>query len=129
MIKAPNLAAVYAAELKLAEAKTRALDGGRRAWLAVKVGVTRPSSLALIAAAGFCGGWLVSRRSPRPTPSTEDATAAAGKGAIAGLILPFLLQAASRILPLVVNGIFTERQKADEPCTVVQTTVIHDGTA
>ena len=129
MIKAPDLAAVYAAELKLAEAKTRALDGGRRAWLAVKVKVTRPSSLALIAAAGFCGGWLVSHRFDRPAPTTEEPPAAAGKGLIAGLILPFLLQAASRILPVVISGAFTERVKAEEPCTVVQTTVIHDGTA
>jgi hypothetical protein len=128
MIKAPDLAAIYAAELKLAEARIQMLDGGRRAWLAVKVAVTRPSSLALIAAAGFCGGWLVSRRSARPEPRAGEATAA-GKGVIAGLIFPFLLQAASRILPLVVSGAFTERKKADEPCTVVQTTVIHDGTA
>ena len=128
MMKAPDLAAVYAAELRLVEARNRALDGGRRAWLAAKVAVTRPSSLAIVATAGFCGGWLVSRRAARPAPSTGERTAAS-KGLMAGLVLPFLLQAASRFLPLVVSEAFAERRRAEEPCTVVQTTVIHDGTA
>ena len=107
MIRAPDLAAVRAAELNLAEAKARTLDGGRRAWRAAKVAVTRPSSLALIAAAGFCGGWLLGRRPAPPAPSAGEATAA-GKGMIAGLIFPLLLQAASRILPLVITRAFMD---------------------
>lgn len=128
MIKAPDAASVHAAELKLFAARERTINGGRRTWRAMRTALARPSSLALVAAAGFCGGLVVSRpRARRASSSTDKGNATS----FAAMALAFAMRYASRILPVVIARVWTERKAMEStaPCAVVQTTVIHDGSA
>jgi hypothetical protein len=109
MIRSPLPADIHAAELRFAEAKQRTIDGVRRAGLAAQAALARPSSLALIAAAGFCGGWLVSRSRSKPA-ALRTGDEQAGRGSIAALLLPLALRYAGRILPGVLSRAWAERQ-------------------
>jgi len=119
----PRLADIHAAELRFVAARNRTADGGRRAWLAMNSALAHPSSLALVAAAGFCGGLLASRSGARR--ASPDKEQPAGEKPLAGLILVFFLRYAMRLLPMIVGRMWAE-QRTDEPCTVVKTTVVRD---
>ena len=98
--------------------------------LAVKSALTRPSSLAAVAAAGFGGGWLLSRSRKDRKSSEDREKPAAGTESLVSVAAAFTLRYAARMLPMILSRMWAERRK-DEPCTVVKSTVMHDqgGTA
>jgi hypothetical protein len=123
MMKSPDLGDLRAAELRFIAAKQRTVDGGRRTWESMKSALARPSSLAVVAAAGFCGGLLAgrpSRRGPAGDESSPETQSFAGLG------LAFALRYGLRLAPVILSRMREEQRKA-EPCPVVKTTVIRDG--
>ena len=116
MIKSPDLAAIRAAELRVIAAKERTAAGGHRAWLAMKSALARPSSLAIVAGAGFCGGlWLSRPRATRAPSADKDASTTAGDS-FASLVLAFALRHAAQLIPVIVSRVWAER-RSDEACS------------
>ncbi len=115
MIRAPTRAAIYAAELRVVEAKQNTRDSLCRARGALRAKLARPSTLALAAgAAGVFGFWLARRPQPRATSATGDASVAT-KTSVFGLVLAFLVRYATQGLPLILQqgltALLAARQK------------------
>lgn len=109
MMPAPDLAAIHAAELRVAQARGDTRDGLRRARFALRENLARPSTLALIAgAAGLFGFWIARR--PR-LPATSSSAGAAAKTSAAGLVLAFIVRQAMQGLPFVLQQIRAARQE------------------
>ena len=122
MMKSPDLADLHAAELRLVSAKQRTAEGARRTREAMKLALARPSSLAVVAAAGFCGGLLAGRSSRRQPAGDQGG---AGKDSFVSLVLAFGLRYAARIAPVILSRMWAERRR-DEPDAAVKVTVIRD---
>ena len=109
MMRAPDLAAIHAAELTVAQCRSDARDGLRRARLAFRENLARPSTLAVIAgAAGILGFWLAFRRPQRVTPSPAGMAA---KTSALGLVLAFIVRHAMQNLPFIVQHVRAARQE------------------
>jgi hypothetical protein len=116
MIRAPTLAAIHAAELSVAQARRNTGDSLRRARIALRATLARPSTLALVAGvAGLLGFWLARRRpQPRATPSSDGAAVNKTTSA-AGLVLAFIVRYGMQRLPLILQQLWASRQKRATP--------------
>lgn len=111
MTRAPTLAAIYAAELRVAQAKRNTRDSLHRGRVAFRAVLVRPSTLALVAVAmGLFGFWLARRPQPRATPSS-DAVAVATTTSALGLVLAFIVRYGMQRLPFILQSIWAARQK------------------
>lgn len=131
MMRAPTLAAIYAAELKVAQSKRNTRDSLRRARVALRATLARPSTLALVAgAAGLFGFWLARR----PLPQAKSS--AAGVGVITttsavGLVVAFIVRYGMQRLPFILQQVRAAVHKraarvgpdiSKSPATVVSAT-------
>src|SRR5471030_3312325 len=99
MMRAPTLAAIYAAEIKVAQFKGNTRDSLRRVPVAFRATLVRPSTLVLAAAAaGLFGFWFVRRPQPKATSASDGATIAPTTSAV-GLLLAFIVRYGMRRLP------------------------------
>ena len=112
MIKSPDLRDIQAAELRVVAAKQHTIDGARRVWTAVKSSLVRPASLAAVAAAGFCGGLLLSRRRTVPE-SSSDVERPVARESFTSVVLAFALRSAVRMLPGIASRMWTEHREAE----------------
>ena len=116
MTRAPTLAAVHKAEVRLAQSRRDTADSLRRARVAVRATLARPSTLALVAgAAGLLGFWLA-RRQPQPQaiPSSGGAAIVA-KTSVAGLVLAFVVRYAMQHLPSMLRQLWVARHQRATP--------------
>ncbi len=103
MIRAPTKAAIYAAELRVVQAKQSTRDSFCRARVALRATLARPFTLALVAgAAGLLGFWLARRPQPLATFSS-DGVGVATTTSRAGLVLAFIMRYGMRLLPFILN--------------------------
>lgn len=111
MMRAPTLAAIDAAELRVAQSKLNTRDSLCRVRVASRAALARPSTLAVVAgAAGLLGFWLARRPQPRAT-SSSDGVGVATTTSAAGLVLAFIMRYGMQRLPLVLQHIWAARQK------------------
>ena len=111
MMRAPTLAAIYAAELRVAQSKGNTRDSLRRVRVAFRATLARPSTLALVAgAAGLFGFWLARRPQPQATSPSDGATVAPTTS-VAGLVLAFIVRYAMQRLPFILQQVWAARQK------------------
>lgn len=104
-MRAPDLAAIYAAELRVAQSKQDTRDGLRRVRVAFRAALARPSTLALVAgAAGLLGIWLARRPQPQATSSSAGVAVAATTSAV-GLVLAFIVRYGMQHLPLILQQV------------------------
>ncbi|MEO7726523.1 MAG: hypothetical protein ABIS45_04670 [Burkholderiales bacterium] len=105
MKKPPTLEAIYAAELRVVQARQRTRDSliraRVRARVAVRATLARPLTLGLVAvAAGACGFWLMRRgRTRRAAVSAGVAT----KTSVAGLLVAFAMRYGRPALPFILR--------------------------
>ena len=111
MMRAPTLAAIYAAELRVAQSKRNTRDSLRRVRVAFRATLARPSTLALVAgAAGLFGFWLARRPQPQATSPSDGATVAPTTS-VAGLVLAFIVRYAMQLLPFILQQVWAAQQK------------------
>jgi len=111
MIRAPDRAAIHAAELRFAQATRNSRDSLRRVRVAFRATLVRPSTLAVIAgAAGLAGFWLARRPHPRPQ-ATASAAGVAATTSAAGLALAFIVRYGMQRLPVILQQAWVARQQ------------------
>ena len=111
MMRAPTLAAIYAAELRVAQSKGNTRDSLRRVRVAFRATLARPSTLALVAgAAGLLGFWLARRPQPQATSSSDGVTVAPITSAL-GLVLAFIVRYGMQRLPFILQQAWAARQR------------------
>jgi hypothetical protein len=114
MMRAPTRAAIYAAELRVAQAKQSTRDSLCRARSALRATLARPSTLALVAGTAGVLGFLLVRLRPRPVESQAVGPGTARTTSTAGLALTLLLQYGMRGLPIVWQRVIDSLpQRAD----------------
>lgn len=116
MTRAPTLAAIHAAELRVAQSRRDTADGLRRARVALRATLARPSTLALVAgAAGLLGFWLARRRpQPQATPASDGA-AIVTSTSVAGLVLALIVRYGMQRLPSVLQRLWAARRQPVTP--------------
>jgi hypothetical protein len=111
MMRAPGLAAIHAAELRVAQSERNTRDSLRRVRVAFRAALVRPATLALIAgAAGLAGFWLARRRQPPPQATASTAGVAATTSAV-GLVLAFVVRYGMQRLPSILQQVWVARQQ------------------
>ena len=111
MIRAPDLAAIHAAELRVAQSARNVSDSLRRARVAFRATLVRPSTLALAAgAACLLGFWLWRRPRPQATSSSAGAGVAA-TASVAGLLGAFVVRYGMQYLPFILRQARAAQQK------------------
>jgi hypothetical protein len=110
MIRAPTLAAIYAAELRVVQARQSTRDSLCRARVALRATLARPSTLAVVAgAAGLLGFWLARRPPPQAT-STAAGEGVATTTSATGLVLAFIVRYAMQGLPFIFQQVRAARR-------------------
>ena len=105
MMRAPALAAIHAAELRVAQSARNTRDGLRRARVAFRATLARPATLALVAgAAGLIGFWLA-RRPQRQAPFTTDGVGVGKTASAVGVALAFIVRFGMQRLPFVLQHV------------------------
>jgi hypothetical protein len=111
MMRAPSLAAIHAAESRIAQSGRDARDGLRRARVAFRANLTRPSTLALVVGvAGLLSFWLARKPQP-PATSSPAGVSVATTASVAGLAGAFIVRYAMKHLPFVLQQAWAVRQK------------------
>ena len=111
MMRAPTLAVIQAAELRVAQSRQNTLDSLRRARVALRATLARPSTLTLIAgAAGLVGFWLARRPQTQAASSSDTATVGPTTSA-AGVALVFIPRYAMQRLPFLLQQIWAARRE------------------
>ena len=109
MKRAPTLAAIHAAELRVVQSERRVRDATSRLGAALRAGLSRPSVVAVIAgAASLCGIWLARRAQSKALPRQELHVAGPS---LAGLLAAGAMRFAARLLPVLIRQTWSERQK------------------
>lgn len=113
MMRAPGLAAIHAADLRVAQAQRSSRDSLRRVRVAFRAALVRPSTLALVAgAAGLAGFWLARRQQPQPQPQATASTAGvAATTSAVGLVLAFVVRYGMQRLPFILQQVWVARQQ------------------
>jgi hypothetical protein len=108
---APTRTAIYAAELRVVQAKQNTRDSLCSARVALRAALTRPSTLALAAgAAGILGFWLARRREPQATSAAGGAGVAKTTAAL-DLVLAFIARHVMQGLPFILQQVRAAWQK------------------
>jgi hypothetical protein len=111
MMRAPTLAAIDAAELRVAQSKLNTRDSLCRVRVASRAALARPSTLAVVAGvAGLLGFWLARRPQPRAT-SSSDGVGVATTTSAAGLVLAFIMRYGTQRLPFIFQQVRRAWQK------------------
>jgi hypothetical protein len=110
MMREPTLAAIYAAERRVAQSEQDTRDGLRRVRVAFRAALTRPSTLALIAGAGGLFGFWLARRPQTTSSSAGVGTATTASGA--GLVLAFIGRYAMQRLPSILGWVARQYRAA-----------------
>ena len=113
MMRAPDLAAIHAAELRFVQSEEQTRDGLRRTRAAVRATLTKPSTLALVGGTAVLSGFLLARRAQPPTrsPSSGAGVAPAAATSAAALVLPFIVRYGTHYLPFILRQFWAARQK------------------
>ena len=112
MIRAPTLAAIHAAEMRVAEARQETADSLRRGHTALRAMLRRPSTVAVAAGAAGLLTFVMARRLRRPqAPSPAPGTTASASAA--GLVATLIARYAMQQLPLVIQRVLAAWQKAE----------------
>ncbi|MCK6369928.1 MAG: hypothetical protein L6Q83_01170 [Gammaproteobacteria bacterium] len=105
MMRAPGLAAIHAAELRVAQSGCEARDQLRRAAAAFRANLARPTTLALAAAAaGLLGFWLARRSKPQ-TGSSSAGTNVVSTASVASLVGAVIMRYGMQYLPFLVQQV------------------------
>lgn len=108
MSRATDRAAIYAAELGIAQSGRDARASLGRAAAALRTRMARPATLAL--AAGLLGFWLARRPKPQAV-SSSTSTNVASKASAASLVGALIVRYAMPYLPLVVAQVRAAQQE------------------
>lgn len=101
MKQPPTLEAIYAAELRVVQARQGTRDSLARARVAVRATLARPLTLGLVAvAAGALGFWLMRRGRSRRAAANAGVAA---KTSVAGLIVAFIMRYGRPALPFILR--------------------------
>jgi hypothetical protein len=115
MMRTPTLAAIDAAELRVAQSRRNTRESLRRARVEFRAILARPSTLALVAgAAGLLGFWLERRPQPRASSSADGVAGVAAKTSAAGLLLALIVRYGMQHLPFILRQVRAAWQKRAE---------------
>jgi hypothetical protein len=122
MRRAPTLSAIYAAELKVTQARLQAQAAFGRGRLAMRAALVRPATLATVTTVSAVFGYWLTRRilPPRPAQDQTDSVSASestvSKASGAALILPVIVGYAKQQLPALLRQlmqVWTARKHAE----------------
>jgi hypothetical protein len=109
MMRKPTLAAIYAAELRVAQSKRNTRDSWRRVQAALRATLARPATWALVVGAGgLFGMWLARRLHTKPASAGGSV---ATTTSAAGLVSAFIGRYVMRRLLLGLRQVWAARQK------------------
>ena len=110
MTRAPTLAAIHAAEMRVAEARQETADGLRRGHVALRAMLRRPSTVAVAAGVAGLLTFVIARRLSRPQAPSRSPGVTATTSA-AGLVATFVARYAMQHLPHIIQRVLTAGQK------------------
>jgi len=111
MMRAPTLAAIHAAEQRVAQSGRNARDSLCHARVAFRATLARPATLALVAgAAGLAGFWLV-RRPRRQARYTTDGAGVGKKASAVGVALAYIVRYGIPRVPFFLQQLRAALQK------------------
>jgi hypothetical protein len=109
MTRAPDLTAIHAVELKVAQSRQKTLDSLRRVPVAFRATLARPSTIAVFAgAAGLLGFWIARR--PQPVATSHEA-GVARIASTAFLVRAFVVRYGMDHLPFILRQVWAAWQK------------------
>jgi hypothetical protein len=109
MTRATNLAAIHAAELKVAQSMQITRDGLRRVRIAFRANLVRPSKIVLIGgAAGLFAWWLARSRQVKPS---DDRVGIATNTSVLGFLLVLIVRYGLHGFPFILRQIRDARQR------------------
>ena len=112
MTRAPTPAAIHDVEARVAQSRRDIGERVRRATVAMRANLARPSMMAVVAgAAGLIAFWMARRHSPR-APSSAGV---AGTTSVAGLVGAFVLHYITQQLPFVVRQVRAALEQSSPP--------------
>lgn len=107
MMRAPTLAAIHEAEVRVAQSRANARNSLHRAGVAFRTTVV-PARWALVAGGALFGFWAARWR--RRKTSASARVSAAPAASAAGLLLGFIVRYAMQRLPIIVQLLWAARQ-------------------
>lgn len=113
MMRVPSLAAIHAAELKLAQSRRDTRDSLQRAGVASCAMLARPATLVLIAGVTGLLGFSLARRTrsqSRRLSSPDEGTA--GTPSAAGVLAAFIVRYGMQHLPFILQLFTAAIQKS-----------------
>lgn len=109
MRRTPDLAAVEAVELRIAQSRQNTLKSLRRVPVAFRATLARPSvSAALVGAAGLAGFWM--GRLPKSAPPLQEASGTK-IASFAFIVRAFIVRYGMDHLPFVLTQVWAARQR------------------
>ena len=111
MKRAPTLAAIRVAELKVVQSKRNTREALDRARIALRSRLAKPSTLALVAGAAGVLGYVAGRPIRSEVSSGAGAAGAAATTSAAGLGFALLWRYALRRLPDIIRFYHSARQR------------------
>ncbi|MET3109182.1 hypothetical protein AAKU67_004153 [Oxalobacteraceae bacterium GrIS 2.11] len=114
MTCAPTHAAIYAAELKVAQHRLQARAALHRGGIAFRAGITKPSTILKAAAVVAIVGFGLTRQPRSPARPSSRRTGVARLGSAAAYVVPFILRYVKMQLPAVLSGAWAARHDRGE---------------
>jgi hypothetical protein len=113
MTRAPTPAAIYAAELRVAQAKRNTRESLQKANTAFRAALVRPTTLlGVLAASGVVGFFLARRPKKVQVSSAPSETASvAATTSLAGVILAFIVRYVMQRLPFILQRVWALRRQ------------------
>lgn len=115
MMRAPTLAEIDVAELRVVQSKRIVRQSVDRTRTAVRQAVTRPSTVALVAvAAGISTFWVARRRRPS-IGSSPSRSGIAATAALAGIVRAFIARYEAQVVAYALQQVKATWQKQRSP--------------
>lgn len=108
MTRATDLAAIHAAELKVAQSMQATRDGLRRVRIAFRANLVRPSKIALVVGAAGLFVWWLAR--PRQVKPSDDRVGIATNTSVLGFLLVLIVRYGLHGFPFILRQIREARQ-------------------
>ena len=114
MMRPPTLAAIHAAELRVAQSAQDTRQSLRRVRAAFRAALARPRTLALAAGAGGLLGFWLARRPRGVSATATDGDGVARTPSAGGVVLAFIVRYAMQQLPFILRQVWARPSALDQ---------------
>ena len=112
-----SLTEIHAIEVRVAQSRANTLTELRRANVALRSLLARPTTLAMVAgAAGVVGFWLTRR--PASSKASPDAADVTSRPSAAGVFLAVIVKYGMQAFPFILQNFLAMREQSPEHAKV-----------